>query len=70
MSFIEHQSLVPDLLAAWIGGYRRVTALSGQELAEIPSFVVLRRILLSAWLASHREVPMARRWARPTPRAA
>jgi Ser/Thr protein kinase RdoA (MazF antagonist) len=58
-SFIEHQSVVPDLLAAWIGGYRRVTALSGQELAEIPSFVILRRILLSAWIASHREVPIA-----------
>jgi len=29
------------------------------ELAEIPTFVILRRILLSAWFASHSEVPMA-----------
>jgi Ser/Thr protein kinase RdoA (MazF antagonist) len=59
VSFIEHQSVVPDLLAAWTGAYRRVAPLSAQELAEIPSFVILRRILLSAWIASHREVPLA-----------
>jgi hypothetical protein len=28
-------------------------------MAEIPTFVVLRRILLAAWLASHTEVPLA-----------
>ena len=28
--------------------------------AEVPSLVVLRRILLTAWLASHTEVPFAR----------
>jgi hypothetical protein len=27
---------------------------------EIPTFVVLRRILLTAWLASHAELPFAR----------
>jgi len=29
-------------------------------LALIPSFVMLRRVLLTAWLASHAEVPFAR----------
>jgi Ser/Thr protein kinase RdoA (MazF antagonist) len=59
VSFIEHQPNVPELLAAWTEGYRRVALLSDDDLAEIPTFVVLRRILLSAWFASHREVPMA-----------
>jgi Ser/Thr protein kinase RdoA (MazF antagonist) len=59
VSFIEHQPNVPELAAAWLGGYRRSASLSAQELAEIPTFVILRRILLSAWIASHREVPMA-----------
>jgi hypothetical protein len=27
---------------------------------EIPTFVVLRRVLLTAWIASHAEVPFAR----------
>jgi hypothetical protein len=34
--------------------------LSAEHQAEIPTFVVLRRILLTAWLASHAEVPFAR----------
>ena len=59
VSFIERQPIVPELAAAWIGGYRRSAPLAEQELAEIPTFVILRRILLSAWIASHREVPMA-----------
>jgi Ser/Thr protein kinase RdoA (MazF antagonist) len=59
VSFIEHQPNVPELLAAWTAGYRRIAPLSGDDLAEIPTFVILRRILLSAWFASHSEVPMA-----------
>jgi Ser/Thr protein kinase RdoA (MazF antagonist) len=60
VSFIEHQPNVPELLAAWTGGYRRAAPLSDEDLAEIPTFVILRRILLSAWFASHSEVPLAR----------
>lgn len=59
VSFIEHQPNLPELLAAWLEGYRRVALLSDEDQAEIPTFVVLRRILLSAWFASHSEVPMA-----------
>ena len=59
VSFIEHQPNVPELLAAWVTGYRRVMPLAGGDLAEIPTFVILRRILLSAWFASHSEVPLA-----------
>jgi Ser/Thr protein kinase RdoA (MazF antagonist) len=60
VSFIEHEAMVPELLRAWVAGYRRVAPLSAEERAEIPTFVVLRRILLTAWLASHSEVPFAR----------
>jgi Ser/Thr protein kinase RdoA (MazF antagonist) len=59
VSFIEHQRVVPDLLAAWLTGYGRVSSPTAADIAEIPSLVVLRRILLSAWIASHSEVPMA-----------
>jgi Ser/Thr protein kinase RdoA (MazF antagonist) len=62
VSFMEEQPLVPALLAAWIEGYRRAAPLSPEEVAEIPTFVVLRRIVLSAWLASHAEVPAARQF--------
>ena len=60
VSFIEHQPLVPELLRVWLVGYRRVAPLSAEDSAEIPTFVMLRRILLTAWLASHSEVPIAR----------
>jgi Ser/Thr protein kinase RdoA (MazF antagonist) len=62
VSFIEHEPIVPDLLQAWLRGYRNVAPLEAQETAEIPSFVVLRRILLTAWLASHSEIPFARQF--------
>jgi Ser/Thr protein kinase RdoA (MazF antagonist) len=60
VSFIEHLSVVPALLRAWLAGYDMVNPLSLEERMQIPTFVVLRRILLTAWLASHSEVPLAR----------
>ena len=60
VSFIEHEAAVPQLLRAWVAGYLRAAPLSPEERAEIPTFVVLRRVLLTAWLASHGEVPLAR----------
>jgi Ser/Thr protein kinase RdoA (MazF antagonist) len=60
VSFMEHEPIVPDLLAAWAAGYRKVRPLTAESLALIPAFVVLRRVLLSAWLASHAEVSSAR----------
>jgi Ser/Thr protein kinase RdoA (MazF antagonist) len=60
VSFIEHEPIVAELLSAWCKGYRTTLPLSAEHQAEIPTFVVLRRILLTAWLASHAEVPFAR----------
>jgi Ser/Thr protein kinase RdoA (MazF antagonist) len=60
VSFIEHEPIVPDLLRAWVRGYRKTLPLSAEAGAEIPTFVILRRILLTAWLASHAEIPFAR----------
>ncbi len=62
VSFIEHEPIVPDLLQAWISGYRTTAPLSADDRAEMPTFVVLRRILLCAWLASHAELPFARQF--------
>ncbi len=59
VSFIEHDPHVPALLEAWTRGYRRIAPLSAAEIEEIPTFVMLRRILLCAWLASHSEVALA-----------
>jgi Ser/Thr protein kinase RdoA (MazF antagonist) len=62
VSFIEEQPIVSALLRAWLTGYSKVAPLSVEEQAEIPTFVILRRIGLSAWLASHNEVSFARQF--------
>ena len=60
VSFFEHKPEVPKLLNAWVEGYRRVRGLCGQDEAEIPTFVMLRRLLLVAWIGSHSETDLAR----------
>ena len=60
VSFFEHEPEVAELIAAWVRGYRRVGTLSAEEEAEIATFVMLRRILLVAWIGSHAETELAR----------
>jgi Ser/Thr protein kinase RdoA (MazF antagonist) len=60
LSFIEHEPFVPELIDAWAEGYRRVAPLTADEQAELPTFVLLRRLLLIAWLGSHADTDLAR----------
>ena len=59
VSFFEHEPHVPELMAAWVGGYRRVLDLAAEDEAEIPTFVMLRRMILVAWIGSHAETDLA-----------
>jgi Ser/Thr protein kinase RdoA (MazF antagonist) len=59
VSFYEHEPQVPDLVAAWLKGYKKVTALPAADEAEIPTFIMLRRLLLVAWIGSHSETELA-----------
>jgi Ser/Thr protein kinase RdoA (MazF antagonist) len=59
VSFFEHEPHVPELLAHWAAGYRRVRALPAEDEAEIPTFVLMRRLLLVAWIGSHAETDLA-----------
>jgi Ser/Thr protein kinase RdoA (MazF antagonist) len=59
ISFIEHEPQVPELQAAWTAGYRSVAPLSDEECRILPVFIMLRRMLLTAWIASHAETPTA-----------
>jgi Ser/Thr protein kinase RdoA (MazF antagonist) len=42
-----------------VRGYRDVSALSQGEENALPMFIMLRRILLTAWIGSHPETPTA-----------
>ncbi|RZS90041.1 Ser/Thr protein kinase RdoA (MazF antagonist) [Motilibacter rhizosphaerae] len=59
LSFIEHLPEAPALVDAWVQGYRTEAPLSAEEERLLPSLVVLRRILLVAWIGSHRETEQA-----------
>jgi Ser/Thr protein kinase RdoA (MazF antagonist) len=59
VSFFEHDPIVSELQDAWVDGYRSVAPLSDADVAAIPTFVFLRRFLLTAWVASHAETPTA-----------
>jgi Ser/Thr protein kinase RdoA (MazF antagonist) len=60
VSFIEHDPRVPELIDAWLRGYRQVRVLSAPDEAEIPTFVMMRRLLLVAWIGSHAGTELAR----------
>ena len=46
-------------MASWVEGYRRILDLPAEDEAEIPTFVMLRRMLLVAWIGSHAETDLA-----------
>jgi Ser/Thr protein kinase RdoA (MazF antagonist) len=60
LSFIEDDPRVPALVAAWVAGYRTVRPLPPGDEAEIPTFVMMRRLLLVAWIGSHSGTDLAR----------
>lgn len=65
LSFIEAREDVPDLIQTWCRGYRSVMHLSEEDEHEIPTFVMLRRLLLVAWIGSHSETDLAQSMGLP-----
>jgi Ser/Thr protein kinase RdoA (MazF antagonist) len=59
VSFFEHAPEVPGLVDSWLTGYRRAAPLPAADEAEIWTFIMFRRLLLVAWIGSHRGVDIA-----------
>jgi len=55
VSFIEDSPAAPRIVDEWLDGYRRVRDIAAADLAEIPTFVMLRRLMLTAWIGTHPE---------------
>jgi Ser/Thr protein kinase RdoA (MazF antagonist) len=55
LSFIETDPRLPDLIARWVAGYTRLAPLRPEDRAMIPAMILLRRVLLTAWLASRAD---------------
>ena len=59
VSFMEHEPFIDDLKESWIKGYQQQTTLSKDEIESLPIFILLRRIQLTAWIATHAETKTA-----------
>lgn len=55
LSFIEDKPVVPKLVNAWLDGYRKVLPFTDTDFEEIDTFIMMRRLQLTAWLAGHKE---------------
>ena len=60
VSFFEDDPAVPGLVAAWLEGYQRAASLlpgtprlTATDIAEAWTFILFRRLLLTAWIGSH-----------------
>jgi Ser/Thr protein kinase RdoA (MazF antagonist) len=74
VSFIEDSPEVERIIADWLGGYRQLRHLPAAHAELIPTFVMLRRIMLSAWIGTHpgsdAAIPLAPTFATGTARLA
>lgn len=58
LSFIEARPDVLDLIASWLEGYQTASAthpLEETDMAIIPSLIMMRRLQLTAWLATRHD---------------
>ena len=59
VSFIEDTPAAEAMIAGWLAGYRESRELPAEHLGMIPTFVTLRRLQLTAWVASHAHADSA-----------
>lgn len=61
LSFIEDDPSVPELIEGWFQGYQEVMPVTLFMRETIAHFIMMRRMQLTAWLASHANVPTAQK---------
>jgi Ser/Thr protein kinase RdoA (MazF antagonist) len=59
LSFIETSPDVPALQQAWLDGYTALRPLTDADIAIIPAMILLRRMVLLAWIGTHGETTLA-----------
>jgi Ser/Thr protein kinase RdoA (MazF antagonist) len=60
VTFMEERPDVRELVDAWVRSYRRLAPLTREAEEEIPTFMMLRRMMVMAWIASHSDTDLAR----------
>lgn len=59
LSFIDMSDDVPVLQQAWLDGYAALRPLTAADTAIIPVMILLRRMVLLAWIGTHGETSLA-----------
>ncbi len=59
LTFIEHTPEVPGLIERWLTGYNSVLPVDARDRREVWTFILFRRLLVLAWIASHATVDIA-----------
>src|SRR6478609_4594041 len=59
VSFIEHSPEAERIIVDWLRGYLEVREVPVEHLEMIPTLVMLRRLMLTAWVASHADADAA-----------
>ena len=59
VSFIEHTPEAERMIADWLRGYLEVRDIPDEHLEMVPTLVMLRRLMLTAWVASHADADAA-----------
>lgn len=55
LSFLEERPDVPELIASWLMGYRKVARITPEYEAEIQTFIMLRRLSLIGWVGYQQQ---------------
>jgi Ser/Thr protein kinase RdoA (MazF antagonist) len=59
VSFIEDRPEAERMIADWLRGYLEVRNIPAEHLEMVPTLVMLRRLMLTAWVASHADADAA-----------
>ena len=59
LSFIEDHPDRDALIDSWCTGYRSVATLEAEVERELMTFVMLRRLILTAWFGTHPDIELA-----------
>lgn len=54
----ELEEYRPQLIEAWVQGYRKVLELSDESLALLPSLIMARRLKIFGWMSTRAEAPI------------
>jgi Ser/Thr protein kinase RdoA (MazF antagonist) len=55
LTFIETRDDVPDLVNAYLDGYRKIMPFTDTDFMEIDTFILQRRMQMLAWMGSHQD---------------